>query len=88
VSCLQATERSLLTALLARLQALDADVLVGHNLGAFDLAVLLARMQVHKVSCWLLLDSWTVTALAGHGMQRSQNQQVMDCSSHFLGACT
>lgn len=30
-------------------QALDADVLVGHNLAAFDLTVLLSRMQHHKV---------------------------------------
>jgi hypothetical protein len=30
-------------------QALDPDVLVGHNIGAFDLTVLLTRMQHHKV---------------------------------------
>ncbi|GFH09748.1 uncharacterized protein HaLaN_04947, partial [Haematococcus lacustris] len=48
----QPSERSLLTCLLARLQALDADVLVGHNIGAFDLTVLLTRMQHHKVPLW------------------------------------
>lgn len=32
-------------------QVLDADVLVGHNIGAFDLTVLLTRMQHHKVGC-------------------------------------
>ncbi|GLC52568.1 hypothetical protein PLESTB_000644200 [Pleodorina starrii] len=49
---LQASERSLLTCLLARLQALDADVLVGHNIAAFDLTTLLTRMQHHKVPLW------------------------------------
>ncbi len=45
----QASERSLLMNLLARLRALDADVLVGHNIAAFDLDVLLHRLQHHKV---------------------------------------
>jgi DNA polymerase alpha subunit A len=42
-------ERALLGCLLARLAALDADVLVGHNIGAYELAVLLGRLQAHKV---------------------------------------
>lgn len=45
----QASERSLLMNLLARLRQLDADVLVGHNIAAFDLDVLLHRLQHHKV---------------------------------------
>ena len=45
----QASERALLTGLLARLRALDPDALVGHNLTAFDLDVLLHRLQAHKV---------------------------------------
>eukprot|EP00198_Chlamydomonas_reinhardtii_P009371 XP_001698708.1 DNA polymerase alpha subunit one [Chlamydomonas reinhardtii] len=49
---LQGSERSLLTCLLARLQSLDADVLVGHNVAAFDLTTLLSRMQHHKVPLW------------------------------------
>ncbi|EFJ41338.1 hypothetical protein VOLCADRAFT_107737 [Volvox carteri f. nagariensis] len=52
VISLQASERSLLTCLLARLQSLDADVLVGHNIAAFDLTTLLTRMQHHKVPLW------------------------------------
>ncbi|KAG2500449.1 hypothetical protein HYH03_002016 [Edaphochlamys debaryana] len=52
LASLQASERALLTCLLARLQALDADVLVGHNLAAFDLTTLLSRMQHHKVPLW------------------------------------
>jgi DNA polymerase alpha subunit A len=35
--------------LVARLRAVDADVFVGHNFAAFDLDVLLHRMQHHKV---------------------------------------
>jgi hypothetical protein len=45
----QGSERALLMNLLARLRALDADVYVGHNIGAFDLDVLLHRLQHHKV---------------------------------------
>lgn len=43
-------ERALLGCLLAKLAALDADVLVGHNIGAYELVVLLGRLQTHKVS--------------------------------------
>ncbi len=50
---LTASERALLSCLLARLQSLDADVLAGHNVAAFDLTVLLSRMQHHKVGCVL-----------------------------------
>ena len=46
----QASERALLINLLARLRTLDADVYVGHNISAFDLDVLLHRLQFHKVS--------------------------------------
>ncbi len=46
----QASERSLLTYLLARLRSLDADVYVGHNFAAFELDVLLHRMQQLKVT--------------------------------------
>lgn len=42
-------ERALLGCLLAKLAALDADVLVGHNIGAYELAVLMDRLQTHKV---------------------------------------
>lgn len=34
-------------------QALDADVLVGHNIGGYDLPTLLGRMQHHKVASWV-----------------------------------
>ncbi len=45
----QPSERMLLLNLLARLHELDADVYVGHNISAFDLDVLLHRLQFHKV---------------------------------------
>ena len=50
---MQANERALLTFLLARLRSVDVDVFVGHNFAAFDLDVLLHRLQHHKVSEWL-----------------------------------
>lgn len=48
----QPNERALLTCLLTRLQGLDPDVLVGHNISAFDLNVLLHRLQQHKLPIW------------------------------------
>ena len=47
-----ATERALLNYLIARLHSLDADVLVGHNIAAFDLAVLLQRLSACKITQW------------------------------------
>lgn len=46
---LQPNERALLTMMVARLRQIDADVFVGHNFAAFDLDVLLHRLQHHKV---------------------------------------
>lgn len=47
----QASERALLCYLMNRLNTLDPDVLVGHNVSAFDLDILLHRLQHHKVCC-------------------------------------
>ncbi len=43
------SEKALLTSLVNRLAALDADALCGHNVSAFDLDVLLHRLEKHKV---------------------------------------
>ena len=45
----QASERALLCYLMNRLNSLDPDVLVGHNVSAFDLDILLHRLQHYKV---------------------------------------
>jgi DNA polymerase elongation subunit (family B) len=46
----QSTEAGLLNYLLGRLEKLDADVYCGHNIAAFDMDVLLHRLQHHKVA--------------------------------------
>jgi DNA polymerase alpha subunit A len=51
----QPNERALLTWLVMRLRDVDADVFVGHNFAAFDLDVLLHRMQALKVPHWASL---------------------------------
>eukprot|EP00884_Botryococcus_braunii_P011316 jgi/Botrbrau1/20185/Bobra.0173s0083.2 len=48
----QSTEAGLLNYLLGRLEKLDADVYCGHNIAAFDMDVLLHRLQHHKVANW------------------------------------
>ena len=45
----QGSERALLAFLLAKLQELDADVYTGHNISAFDMDILMHRLQHHKV---------------------------------------
>ena len=46
------SERALLNFLIARLHNLDADVLVGHNIAAYDMGVLLQRIQACKILHW------------------------------------
>lgn len=59
----QASERALLCYLVGRLHSLDADVLVGHNVAAFDLDILLHRLQHHKVVPQELMQGLCVTSL-------------------------
>jgi len=55
VLAMQPNERALLTMLVMRLKDLDADVYVGHNFAAYDLDVMLHRMQALKVPHWAAL---------------------------------
>ena len=54
----QGSERALLCFFMERLHALDVDALVGHNVAAFDLDVLLHRMQHHKVGAPAKCSHW------------------------------
>ena len=56
----QGSERALLCFFMERLHALDVDALVGHNVAAFDLDVLLHRMQHHKVGAPVKGRHWHV----------------------------
>jgi DNA polymerase alpha subunit A len=55
VLAMQPNERALLTMLVMRLRDLDADVYVGHNFAAYDLDVMLHRMQALRVPHWAAL---------------------------------
>ena len=48
----QTSELGLLNFLLAKLNQLDPDVIVGHNIGGFNLDVLLRRFQANKIGHW------------------------------------
>ena len=67
----QASERALLCYLISRLHSLDADVLVGHNVAAFDLDILLHRLQHHKVPCLLRSACIVIQLFAGVYSPRS-----------------
>ena len=45
-------ERALISFLLSKIQSLDVDVLVGHDLFGFSLDILLNRCNVHKIPHW------------------------------------
>ena len=46
------SERELLSLLLLKIQKLDPDVIIGHDVGCFDLEVLTHRMVVNKIAHW------------------------------------
>ena len=78
------TERALLSYLLARLHALDADIIVGHNIGNWDLAILLQRMQLHKVLEWSRVGRFKRTRVpnltGGGNMYGGGASQVRPCT--------
>ena len=46
------SERELLSFLLLKIQKLDPDVIIGHDVSTFDLEVLIHRMQFNKIPHW------------------------------------
>lgn len=71
-------ERALLNFLLAQIQRLDPDVLVGHSIMGFDLPVLLYRMKQLKVERWSRLgrlhwSSWPKSSGSAVGKQMELN---------------
>ncbi|KAM7251032.1 hypothetical protein ACFE04_022915 [Oxalis oulophora] len=48
----ESSERALLNCLMVKLEKLDSDVLVGHNISGFDMDVLMHRAQACKVPKW------------------------------------
>ncbi|EDV28392.1 uncharacterized protein TRIADDRAFT_49541 [Trichoplax adhaerens] len=49
---ISSTERALLSFWLAKVQQIDPDIIVGHNICGFDIDVILHRMNTCKVSLW------------------------------------
>ena len=70
-----ATERALLNYLIARLHSLDADVIVGHNIAAYDMAILLQRLAYCKVAQWSKV-----------GRMRIKNMPKLSGASSAFGA--
>ena len=46
------SERELLSLLLMKIQKLDPDIIIGHDVATFDLEVLIHRMQYNKIPHW------------------------------------
>lgn len=60
---ISASERSLLSYILAVIQRMDPDVIVGHNITGFDLPLLVSRLKALKIERWsrvgrLSLAAW------------------------------
>ena len=57
------SERELLSLFLTKIQKMDPDVIIGHDIMGFDLEVLVHRMSVNKIAHWSRLGR----------LRRSQN---------------
>lgn len=82
----QASERALLCYLIGRLNSLDPDVLVGHNVSAFDLDILLHRLQHHKVGHALV--AWQLQCVLATVICPNLGTNVagpITCCVHFTG---
>lgn len=85
-------ERALLGCLLTKLAALDADVLVGHNIGAYELVVLLTRLQTHKVSVIAVVaamavaqsPAWDCRMYAHRRESGGRQAQCVSCLQSFV----
>jgi DNA polymerase II len=69
-------EPALLQALLARIRALDPDLLLGWNVVDFDLRVLLARCEANGLPCHLGRAAEAPRLLADPGMLRQSRAEV------------
>lgn len=61
------SERSMLGLLLAKVQTIDPDVIVGHDIQGFDFDVLLQRLKINKVPYWSKIGRLKRTYFPGSG---------------------
>ena len=96
-----ASERELLSLLLMKFQKLDPDIIIGHDVGCFDLEVLTHRMVVSKIPNWSKLGRLRRSNQAELGKRAMEKQatvgrlvadlkisakELIRCKSYELGA--
>lgn len=69
---IKTTERELLNYLMAKWHQIDADIILGHDIMAFDLEVLLNRMAHYKVATWSKLGRLRRTGPASFKNKRER----------------
>jgi DNA polymerase alpha subunit A len=76
------TERELLSFFLSKIQTLDVDIIVGHDLFGFNLDIILNRININKVPLWSrigrLKRSNYITSGSGsnHSNHKNANSQI------------
>lgn len=95
------SERELLSLLLMKFQKLDPDIIIGHDVGCFDLEVLTHRMVVSKIPNWSKLGRLRRSNQAELGKRAMEKQatvgrlvadlkisakELIRCKSYELGA--
>merc|ERR1719474_2014059 len=95
------SERELLSLLLMKFQKLDPDIIIGHDVGCFDLEVLTHRMIVSKIPNWSKLGRLRRSNQAELGKKAMEKQatvgrlvadlkisakELIRCKSYELGA--
>ena len=72
-----ASERELLSLLLMKFQKLDPDIIIGHDVGCFDLEVLTHRMVVSKIPNWSKLGRLRRSNQAELGKRAMEKQATV-----------
>ena len=79
-----ANERALCSFLLALLQRIDPDVLVGHDLTTFDLPLLLARLKALKIERWSRIGRLAFRAWPGSGGREERRKSHIGATADDL----
>ena len=80
------SERALLAYLLCKIQALDVDIIVGHDLFGFNFDILLNRCVVKKAPHWSRLGRLKRSVVPSSGNTHSSSQKNQHMAANHNGA--
>ena len=72
-------ERALLSLLLAKVNKIDPDIVVGHDIASFDLDILLHRFAQNKVDRWYRLGRLRRTNMPQSKVNQRKDMTIIIC---------